>query len=44
MIKLDEGKFAILKQKIEDRLLKIEKNKEIKPEKTDVCMVLVKGI
>ncbi len=43
MIKLDEGKFVILKQKIEDRLLKIEKSKEIKSEKTDICMVLVEG-
>ncbi|MFR8207298.1 MAG: hypothetical protein ACLU99_14100 [Alphaproteobacteria bacterium] len=39
-----EGKFTILKQKIDDRLLKIEKNKKIKPEKNDICMVLVKAV
>ena len=44
MLPAVEGKFSILKQKIEDRLLKIEKSKEIKPEKTDVCMVLVKAV
>ena len=44
MIPAAEGKFAILKQKIEDRLLKIEKNKNINPEKTDVCIVLVKAV
>lgn len=39
-----EGKFTILKQKIDDKLLKIEKNKKIEPEKNDICMVLVKAV
>ena len=43
MLPAVEGKFSILRQKIEDRLLKIENNKNIKAEKTDVCMVLVKA-
>jgi SNF2 family DNA or RNA helicase len=41
MIKLDEAKFARLEQKIEDRMLKIEKNKDIQPIKTDICMAVI---
>ena len=44
MLPAIEGKFAIMKQKIDDRLLKIEKNKKISPEKNDICMVLVKAV
>lgn len=44
MLPAVEGKFSILKQKIDDRLLKIEKSKEIKHNKNDVCMVLVKVV
>ena len=44
MIPATEGKFAILEQKIKDRLLKIENNKEINPQKYDVCMLLIKVI
>lgn len=44
MLPAAEGKFSILKQKIDDRLLKIEKSKEITHNKNDVCMVLVKAV
>lgn len=44
MLPATEGKFMILKQKIDDKLLKIEKNKNIKHNKNDVCMVLVKAV